>query len=89
MSVEVITLGVAIIAQVIGIAYMYGKLTQKQEEQAKKLDDFINSQEVHRISLQDAMDDIWSSMSSRFEKIFDNYLKTEDAEKFFKKKGDK
>jgi len=89
MSNEMIALAVTILIQVAGVAYMYGKLTQKQEEQSKKLDGFISSQELHRISLQDAMDDIWTSMSNRFEKIFDNYLKTEDAEKFFKKKGDK
>ncbi len=86
MSVEVI---IAMMAQLLGVAYMYGKLTQKQDEQVKKLDNFISAQEIHKVSLQDAMDDIWTSMSNRFEKIFDSYLKTEDAEKFFKKKGDK
>ena len=85
---SVIAIGLTVIAQIAGAAYAYGKLNQRLDSQKEKLEEFMADQKRHRDDVQDAIEQLWNSMSKRFEKIFDSYLKTSDAERFFKKKGE-
>ncbi len=85
--IGIISLGVTILIQLIGVIVFFTKMNQRLKNLETQVAKLIEVQEETKSQNQESIDAIWASMTSKFEKIFSEYLTLETATEFFKKKG--